>query len=218
MMRKVNFRIILPIILVAIVAFVVLNIDRPDDVDQKYTVTAQQWQEALGDDAHIQTIYNNVTIEIVESATQRKTILATANGGLMLDNESQDMKLVCVPAGNSFVSYIYRYTDRKWEKYNGKYDSVDTLLNTYLPDYVDTAMAGLQDEFANAKYDEKNRCYIIKTQKALSSEEKSKVIHCKVFFENGQLARLETEIVSANTLTLKLYNIGKTKVEIPPEA
>ncbi len=216
-MRKAKYRIILPVVLVAIAAFAVFNSTRPDEQDTMYTVTAQQWQEALGDEAHIQTIYRNVTIEIFEPSTQRQTILATANGGLMLDNASQNMKLVCVPTGNAFVSYIYQYTSNKWEKYDGKSDSVDAFLNTYLPGYVDTAMGGLQDEFNNAQYDAKNRCYIISVQKSASSADKSTKMNCRVYFENGQLMRLETEIVSPNALTLKLYNIGKTKVEAPAE-
>ena len=197
--------------------FFVLSIFRPsNDQGIIYTVTPQQWQDALGDEAHIQTIYRNVTVEIYQNETQEKMILATVNGGLILDNPAQDMKLICVPFEGSFVSYIYQYSSEKWEKFDGKADGVDLFLNSYLPGYVDTAMAGLKDEFEKAQYDSNERCYIITLQKPASSSDGSTGMHCRVYFENGQLSRLETEITSQNTTqTLKLYNIGKTEVEVP---
>lgn len=215
-MRKAKYWIILLLILAALVFFALSNIDQSDGKDTMYTVTSQQWQEAFGDGAHIQTIYRNVTIEIHEDATQDQMTLATANGGLMLDNQAQDMKLICVPSGNGFVSYIYQYSSEKWEKYDRKADGVDLFLNSYLPGYVDTAMAGLQGEFEKAEYDADERCYVITLQKSALSADEGTAMHCRVYFENGQLSRLETEIVSQNiTKTLKLYNIGKTKVEAP---
>lgn len=216
-MRKIKIKYILLAVLVAIAIFALSSLGTSKDKDSKYKVTSAQWQEALGDEAHIQTIYQNVTIEIWEGTNQKPMVLATADGGFLLDNEAQGMKLVCVPLNDGYVSYVYHYEDAKWEKHDRKAEEVDKTLHTYLPGYVDSAMGGLQGEFEKATYDSNEKCYIITLQKSASSADESTMMHCKVYFEDGQLIRLETEIVSTSTHTLKLYNIGKTKVEAPAE-
>jgi hypothetical protein len=40
-------------------------------------------------------------------------------------------------------------------------------------------------------------------------------MHCKVYFEDGKLVKLATEITGQETLTVRLYDIGKTVVEAP---
>ena len=104
---------------------------------------------------------------------------------------------------------------KDWEQYEGKADNVDGFLNTYLPRYVDTAMAGLQGAFSNAIYNDEERCYTIMLQQDAYSEENSTIMQCRIFFEDGKLIRLETEVVSTQTLTVCLYDIGRTKVEAP---
>lgn len=217
-MRKVKYWILPLFVFAALIFLVLFHFGKNDEKETVYTVTSQQWQEALGDEAHIQMIYRNVTIEIFGGENNGHMILATAGGGLMLDNKAQDMKLICVPSGNDFVSYLYQYSTEEWKRYEGKTDDIDLFLNSYLPGYVDTAMTGLQGVFENAQYDAASRCYTITLQKSAASATDSTQMHCRVFFENGQLSRLETEIVSQNTTkTLKLYNIGKTKVEAPAQ-
>ena len=193
------------------------NIGGLDDRDTLYSVTAEQWQQALGDEAYIQTIYRDVTIEISSDSTQEKLVLATANGSLMMNDEAHGSRLICIASLEGFVSYIWQKTEQVWEKYAGKADSVDVFLNTYLPRYVDTAMSGLQGEFDKAVYDDAERCYSITLQKEASAEEESAAMHCRIFFENGKLIRLETEIDSGQILTVCLYNIGCTVVEAPME-
>ena len=215
MRHKTQIRIIL-LLAVAVIAVVALSsISGIGDKDALYSVTAEQWQEALGDRAYIQTIYRNVTIEIGGDDSQEKMILATANGSLMIDDRKNQSKLVCVASSNSFVSYVWQNTDQVWEKYEGKADSVDVYLNTYLPKYVDTAMNGLQGEFEKAVYDDAERCYSITLQKEASSGEENTSMHCRIFFENGKLIRLETEVDSEQILTVCLYNIGCSTVEAP---
>lgn len=215
-MLKANKWIILVVALVVIGLLILLVFRICAAPEVTYTVTSQRWQEAFGDEDHILTIYRNVTIEIYKDATQDRMILATANGSLMLDNQAQNMKLVCISSDNAFTTYIYRYASKEWSQYDGKTDVVDDCLNTYLPSYVDMAMEGLQDEFEAASYDEDEKCYVI-SQSAASGEQ-SGVIYCRVYFEDGHLVRLETEIVSQGTKqTLKLYNIGKTQVNTPVE-
>ena len=217
-MRKVKYWILPLFVFAALIFLVLFHFGKNDEKETVYTVTSQQWQEALGDEAHIQMIYRNVTIEIFGGENNGHMILATAGGGLMLDNEAQDMKLICVPSGNNFVSYLYQYSTQEWKQYNGKTEDIDLFLNSYLPGYVDTAMGGLQGVFEDAQYDAAAQCYRITLLKSPTSAEDSAQMHCRVFFENGQLSRLETEIVSQNTTqTLKLYNIGKTKVEAPAQ-
>ena len=92
---------------------------------------------------------------------------------------------------------------------------MDVFLNTYLPQYVDTAMNGLQGEFENAVYDDAQRCYSITLQKEVSAGEENTAMHCRIFFENGKLIRLETEVESQQVITICLYNIGSSIVEAP---
>jgi len=216
MKSKAKFVIAAFFILALVVVLILSNMNAPDDKNAMYTVTAQQWREALGDEAHIQTICRNVTVEIFNDETQEQMVLATANGGLMFDYAAKDMKHICVPSESGFVTYIYQYSGEKWEKYEGKTDVVGIALNTYLPGYVDAAMAGLQGEFKEDSYNEEEKCYIITVQRPAAPPSQTQVtMHCRVYFEQGQLVRLETEMVSQYTQTLKLYNIGKTKVEAP---
>lgn len=217
MRHKTQIRIILLLAVAVIVVLALSNIGGLDDKDTLYSVTAEQWQEALGDEAYIQTIYRDVTIEISSDSTQEKMVLATANGSLMMNDEAHGSKLICIASPDGFVSYIWQNTEQVWEKYDGKADSVDVFLNTYLPRYVDTAMSGLQGEFDKAVYDDAERCYSITLQKEASAEEESTSMHCRIFFENGKLIRLETEIDSGQILTVCLYNIGCTVVEAPME-
>ncbi len=214
MERKWKYKISLILIAALIAVVLISGLTTPRDKDSLYTVTADQWQEALGNKAHIQTIYRNVTIEISTGETGERMLLATANGGLLLENEA--LKHICVSTENGFMTYIYYYSNQKWDVHNFKDDGVDETLNTRLPGYVDMAMSGLQGEFEKANYSKDEKCYIISHPTSAADEDG--MMHCKVYFENGQLIRLETEIVSANTtLTLKLYNIGMTKVEAPSE-
>ncbi len=216
MRHKPQPRIIL-LLTIAVVAILILSgVGGLRDRDALHSVTAEQWQEAFGDAAYIQTIYRNVSIEINGGPEELEMILATANGGLMLDDRKHDMKLVCVPAEKGFVSYIWKPADEAWEQYDGKAENVDDLLNSYLPRYVDTAMAGLQGEFENAVYSDEERCYTVMLQQSDTySGEDSTVMYCRIFFDNGKLIRLETEISSSQTLTVCLYDIGRTKVEAP---
>ena len=212
MRREMKYKISLGLIVALIAVLLISGLSTPRDGDALYTVTADQWQEALGDKIHIQTIYRNVTVEIYVGETGERNLLATANGGLLLDNGVS--KHICVSGENGFVTYVYQ--DQKWDVHNFKDEIVDETLNTRLPGFVDMAMAGLQNEFANAKYSAKEMCYIISYP--IADDENKGIMHCKVYFENGRLIRLETEIVSdATALTLKLYDIGKTKVEAPAE-
>lgn len=215
MERKMKYTISLILIVALIAVLLISGLSTSRDKDTpRYTVTADQWQEALGDTAHTQVIYRNVTIEISTGETGERMLLATANGGLLLENE--ELKHICVSAENGFMTYIYYYSNQKWDVHNFKDDGVDETLNTRLPGYVDMAMSGLQGEFERANYSKDEKCYIISHPTSAANEDG--MMHCKVYFENGQLIRLETQIVSADTtLTLKLYNIGKTKVEAPAE-
>ncbi len=215
MRHKTQIRIILLLAVAVIAVLALSNISGLGDKDTLYSVTAEQWQNALGDKAYIQTIYRDVTIEISDDSTQEKMVLATANGSLMMDDKKHGSRLICIASNNGFISYIWQSADQVWEKFDGKADSVDVFLNTYLPQYVDTAMSGLQGEFEKAVYDDAERCYSITLQKEVSSGEESTSMHCRIFFENGKLIRLETEIDSGQILTVCLYNIGCTVVEAP---
>ena len=215
MRHKPHFRMIILLAIAVVAVLVLSSIGGLNDKDTLYFVTAEQWQDAFGDEAYKQTIYRNVTIEIGGGPEQVEMILATANGGLMLDDKKHDMKLVCVSTDNGFISYIRNGSVKDWEQYEGKADNVDGFLNTYLPRYVDTAMAGLQGAFSNAVYNDEERCYTIMLQQDAYSEENSTIMQCRIFFENGKLIRLETEVVSTQTLTVCLYDIGRTKVEAP---
>lgn len=217
MRHKSQLRITLLLVAAVVVILILSNIGGLGDTDTLYFVTAEQWQAAFGDEAYIQTIYRNVTIEISNDAQQGDMFLATANGGLMLDDKTHDSKLVCVPTEDGFVSYIWQSTGKTWEKYDGKADSVDVFLNTYLPKHVDTAMTGLQGEFEKAVYSDEERCYTIFLQKDAASGEESATMYCRIFFENGKLIRLETEVLSDKTLTVRLYDIGCTEVKAPVE-
>lgn len=187
--------------------------------DSLYSVTAEQWQAAFGDEAYIQKIYNNVTIEISGGRDNDYMILAAANRGLMLDNKAADKKLICVPTEDGFTSYVWNYSTEIWEIHDGKAEGVDACLYTYLPGYVDIAMEGLKGAFEKASFDYKEKCYIITVEKqekpANGETVGTKTMHCRVFFENGMLVRLETEIISATTLIMRLYNIGVTQVTAP---
>lgn len=214
-----NHRLRIVILLaISLIAIIVLSSIRGlDNTDALYSVTEKQWQEAFGDAAYIQTIYRNVTIEIGSGDAQEKMILATDNGGLLLDDQINQSKYICVSAENGFVTYIWENANQVWKEHTGKADSVDAILNTYLPQYVDTAMTGLQKEFKNAIYEPEEHGYTIKLQKEASSGEESETMHCRIFFENGKLIRLETEIISDQVLTVCLYDIGYTKVVAPTE-
>ena len=206
----------------AIIVVLLLSVIKWSGKEDLYTVTSQQWEAAFGDAAHIQTIYRNVTVEISDGSQARPMLLATAGGGLMLDSEAIDRKLICLPVDGGFVSYIWQYSTASWETYDGKAGGVDDLLTKKLPDYVDTAMSGLQGEFSQAAYDSEERCYRITSQKSASAEDTPTAIHCKVYFEDGKLVKLETQITGQETLTVRLYDIGKTVVaaphfEVPPE-
>ena len=209
-LRRVGF-----VLAVAIVIVLLLSIIKWSGKEDLYAVTGQQWEAAFGDAAHIQTIYRNVTVEIGDGTQAKPMCLATADGGIMLDSESMDRKLICVSSEGGFTSYIWRYSTAKWETYDGKAGGVDDLLAKKLPDYVDTAMAGLQGEFGNATYDAEERCYRITSQKTGSGANGPTTMHCKVYFEDGKLVKLATEITGQETLTVRLYDIGKTVVEAP---
>lgn len=214
MERKMKYGISLVLALALIAVLLISGLTTSDDAEALYTVTANQWQNALGDKAYIQTIYRNVTIEMRTGETGERMLLATSNGGLLLENE--ELRHICVTSENGFMTYIYYFSNQKWDVHNFKDDGVDETLNTRLPSYVDMAMAGLQDEFEAASYSAEDKCYIISYP--MSTDNNDGMMHCKVYFEDGQLIRLETEITSANTtLSLKLYNIGKTMVEAPAE-
>ena len=215
MRHKSQLRITLLLVAALVGILVLSNIGGLNDTNTLYFVTAEQWQAALGDKAYIQTIYRNVTIEIGDDAEHSQMILATANGGLMLDDIDHNEKLICVPTENGFVSYIRKGGSETWEVYDGKADSVDLFLNTYLPKYVDTAIAGLQGEFEQAVYNAEERCYTISVQKEVADGEMSATMHCRIFFENGKLIRLETEVFSEQNLMVRLYNIGCTQVQAP---
>ncbi|MBE6926177.1 MAG: hypothetical protein E7461_04970 [Ruminococcaceae bacterium] len=204
------------VLAVAIVVVLLLSIIKWSGGKQDlYTVTAQQWEAALGDAAHIQTIYRNVTVEIADGTNAEPMLLATAGGGIMLDSAAIDRKLICVPSDSGFISYIWQYSTAKWETYDGKVGGVDDLLTKKLPDYVDTAMAGLQGEFGNATYDSEERCYRITSQKPGSGEKEPTTMHCRVYFEDGKLVKLATEITGQEALIVRLYDIGKTIVTAP---
>jgi hypothetical protein len=214
MERKLKYKISFVLIIAVVAVLLISSLGTSGEKDALYTVTADQWQEAFGDKAHIQTIYRNVTIEINEGETGERMLLATSNGSLLLDNET--LKHICISTENGFMTYIYYYSSQKWDSHNFKDDGVDETLNTRLPGYVDMAMSGLQGEFERASYNDSEKCYII--SHPMTGGNGSEMMNCKVYFENGQLIRLETEITSAgNTLTLKLYDIGKTKVQAPAE-
>jgi len=215
--HKTQIRILLLLAVAVTAVFALSSISGLDAKDALYSVTAEQWQEALGDEAYIQTIYRNVTIEIDGDASRERMILATSNGSLMIDDKKHGSKLICIASNNDFLSYIWQNENQIWEKYDGKADSVDAFLNIYLPRYVDTAMSGLQGEFERAVYDDAERCYSITLQKEAASGEEYTSMHCRIFFENGKLIRLETEIDSGQILTVCLYNIGCTAVEAPTE-
>lgn len=199
----------------AIVVVLLLSVIKWSGKEDLYTVTAQQWEAALGDAARIQTIYRNVTVEIMDGAESKPMLLATAGGGVMLDSEAIDRKLICLPTEGGFVSYIWQHSTASWETYDGKAGGVDDLLTKKLPDYVDTAMAGLQGEFSQATYNSEERCYKITSQKSDSVEDTPTAIHCKVYFEDGKLVKLETQITGQDNLTVRLYDIGKTVVKAP---
>ena len=199
----------------AIVVVLLLSVIKWSGKEDLYTVTAQQWEAALGDAAHIQTIYRNVTVEISDGAQAKPMLLATAGGGVMLDSEAIDRKLICLPAEDGFISYIWQYSTAKWEIYEGKAGGVDDLLTKKLPDYVDTAMAGLQGEFGQAAYDPEEKCYTITSQKSPATEDTPTAIYCMVYFEDGKLVKLETKITGQETLIVRLYDIGKTVVAAP---
>ena len=210
--KDMKYKISLGLIVALIIVLLISSLTSTRGGDALYTVTADQWQEALGDRVHIQTIYRNVTVEMIAGESSEQNILATANGGLLLVNG--ESKLICVSSENGFCTYIYQ--NQKWDVHNRKDEIVDETLNTQLPSLVDMALAGLQGEFANAQYNAEEMCYVI--SHPVPSAEDGTMAHCKVYFENGRLVQLKTEIVSGNTaLTLKLYNIGKTKVEAPAE-
>lgn len=215
MKRRAMFRLLFALASAVAVVLIVSIISLTNNSEDLYAVTAQQWEAAFGDAAHIQTIYRNVTVEIGGDGSEKPMRLATAGGGVMLDYEAGDMKLICVPADSGFTSYLWQYSTQQWNRYDGKTDGVDDLLAKELPNYVDTAMAGLQGEFGNARYDADGRCYLITSQKATSEEEPPTTISCRVHFEDGKLVRLETEIRAQDVLTVRLYNIGKTVVEPP---
>lgn len=203
------------VLAVAIVVVLLLSVIKWSGKENLYTVTAQQWEDAFGDAAHIQTIYRNVTVEISDGMQAKPMLLATADGGVMLDSETMDRKLICLPTESGFISYIWQYSTAKWETYDGKAGGVDDLLTKKLPDYVDTAMAGLQGEFGQATYDAEEKCYRITSQKSGSREDTPTTMHCKVYFEDGKLVKLETEITGQDTLRVRLYDIGKTVVLAP---
>ena len=216
MKRRALIRLLFALVLAIVVVVVVSIISLTNNNEDLYAVNAQQWEAAFGDAAHIQTIYRNVTVEIDNGTGAKPMILATAGGGVLLDYEAGDMKLVCVPTDGGFTSYIWRYSTGEWEIHDGKAEGVDDLLVKSLPNYVDTAMAGLQGEFANATYYADERCYSIVSQKDASDETESVTMRCKVYFEDGRLMKLETEIDSYEVLKVHLYNIGKTTV-VPPQ-
>ena len=203
------------VLTVAIVIVLLLSVIKWSGKEDLYAVTAQQWEAAFGDAAHIQTIYRNVTVEIGDGTQVKPMLLATAGGGIMLDSEAKDRKLICVPSEGSFISYIWQYSTGKWEIYEGKVAGVDDLLTKKLPDYVDTAMSGLQGEFGQATYHSEEKCYVITSQKPGTGETDPTTLHCKVYFEDGKLVKLETEITGQETLTVHLYNIGETVVVAP---
>ena len=200
----------------AVVAVLVVSvISLSNNHEDLYNVTAEQWEAAFGDAAHIQTIYRNVTVEIGNGSGEKHMILATSGGGVLLDYEEGDMKLISVPMESGFVSYIWQYSTAKWEICDGKAEGVDDLLAKELPNYVDTAMAGLQGEFGNAAYSTDEKCYLITSQKTTQDGMPPTTIRCKVFFEDGKLVRLDTEITGNEIMTVLLYNIGKTEVVAP---
>ena len=159
MKRRAMFRLLFALASAVAVVLIVSIISLTNNSEDLYAVTAQQWEAAFGDAAHIQTIYRNVTVEIGGDGSEKPMRLATAGGGVMLDYEAGDMKLICVPADSGFTSYLWQYSTQQWNRYDGKADGVDDLLAKELPNYVDTAMAGLQGEFGNARYDADGRCY-----------------------------------------------------------
>lgn len=215
MKRRALFRLLFALSLAILAVLVVSVISLSGSKEDLYAVTAQQWELAFGDAAHIQTIYRNVTVEIIDGKEGKPMTLATSGGGILLDYEKEDLKLICVPTETGFCSYIWQYSAEKWDTYDGKVEGVDDLLTKELPDYVDTAMAGLQGEFGNATYDSTERCYLITSQKT-SDAGTSTTMHCKVFFKDGKLVKLETEITAEDVLAVRLYDIGKTAV-LPPQ-
>ena len=216
MKRRALARFTFVLALAVIVVLILSVIKWSGGKEDLYAVTAQQWEDAFGDAAHIQTIYRNVTVEISNGDDVKPTYLATAGGGIMIDSEAMDRKLICTPSDNGYISYIWQYSTGKWETYDGKVGGVDDLLAKKLPDYVDTAMAGLQGEFGHATYTAEEKCYTITSQKPASGDGVPTTMHCKVYFEDGKLVKLETEITGQETLTVRLYDIGKTAV-IPPQ-
>ncbi|MBE6943995.1 MAG: hypothetical protein E7453_07030 [Ruminococcaceae bacterium] len=215
MKRRALFRLLFALALAVVVVLVVSIISLTNHSEDLYAVTAQQWEAAFGDAAHIQTIYRNVTVEIGDGTDEKPMILATSGGGVLLDYEKGDMKLICVPVDNGFTSYIWRYSTGEWDTYDGKAEGVDELLAKELPNYVDTAMAGLQGEFGNASYDAEERCYSITSQKAVVEDAEPITMHCQVYFEGGKLVKLKTKITADEVLTVHLYSIGETAVQPP---
>ncbi len=214
MKRKTKYIIGAAMIVVLVAVLLVALFVFREDKETPYTVSAQQWEKALGDETHIQTICRNVTLDLHIAASDKQILLATANGELMIDDG--EYKHICVSSENGFTTYIYSYKTQQWDQHNVKDAYVDEALNIHLPLYTEMAMAGLQGEFANATYNAKQNCYIISCPTDSAGE--GGTMHCRVYFESGKLVRLETEIVSKDTtLTLKLYDIGKTKVEDPAE-
>ncbi len=184
----------------------------PKEAQTTYTVSKEQWELALGDGEHRNEIYKNVTIDVHIVGNAGEIAVAVSNDTLMIVEPASGNKTLCAKEGSTYYTYIYSALDQKWTRYTGKADGIDDYLNTYLPEYVDVAMTGLQEKFSDAVYNEANKNYTIVIESGQMKME------CALKFENGRLIRLDTNVLrNGVTSAICVYDIGKTVIEIPKE-
>jgi uncharacterized lipoprotein YehR (DUF1307 family) len=177
-----------------------------------YTVSQEQWELALGEGEHRKEIYNNVTIDVHIVGNASEIAVAVSNGALMILEPASGNKTLCTKEGNTYYTYVFSGIEQKWTRYTGKADGIDDYLNTYLPEYVDVAMTGLQEKFGNAVYNEASKSYTI------TAESGQMKMECTLKFENGQLSRLDTNVLRNGVASaICVYDIGKTVVESPKD-
>ncbi len=184
----------------------------PKEVQTTYTVSQEQWELALGEGEHRNEIYNNVTIDVHIVGNAGEIEVAVSNEAQMIVESASGNKTICVLEDNTYYTYIWSAIDQKWTRYRGKAEGIDDYLNTYLPEYVDVAMTGLQEKFSEAVYNEAEKSYTI------TAESGQMRMECTLKFENGQLVRLDTNVLrNGVTSAICVYDIGNTVIEIPKE-